>query len=65
MLHIRFENAIQERLDLKLMSTTGQIVYQQLVNTLDADLIINIGHLPSGIYFLYAQNTLLQKTIKY
>jgi hypothetical protein len=65
MLHIRFENAIQERLDLKLMSTTGQIVYQQLVNTLDADLIINIGHLPSGIYFLYVQNTLLQKTIKY
>ena len=65
MLHIRFENATQERLDLKLITTTGRIVYQQLINTFDADVIVNIGHLPAGIYFLYAQNTLLQKTIKY
>ena len=64
-LHIRFENATQERLDLKLITTTGQIVYQQRINTFDAELILNIGHLPTGIYFLYAQNTLLQKTIKY
>lgn len=64
-LHIRFENAIQERLDLKLITTTGQIVYQQFVNTLDADLTLNIGHLPTGIYLLYAQNTLLKKTIKF
>lgn len=64
-LHIRFDNPVQEGLDLKLISTTGQIVFQQLVNTFDADLTLNIGHLPTGIYFLYAQNTLLQKTIKY
>jgi hypothetical protein len=64
-LHIRFENATQERLDIKLITTTGQIVYQQFVNTFDTDLTLNIGHLPTGIYFLYAQNTLLQKTIKY
>ena len=64
-LHIRFENVTQERLDLKLITTTGQIVYQKFVNTLEADLTLNIGHLPTGIYFLYVQNTLLQKTIKY
>jgi len=64
-LHIRFENLSQERLDLKLITTTGQIVYQQLINSFDADLTLSIGHLPTGIYFLYAQNTLIQKTIKY
>ena len=65
LLHIRFENATQEHLDLKLITTTGQIVYHQIVSTLKSDLKLNIGHLPTGIYFLYAQNTLLQKTIKY
>jgi len=64
-LHIRFENASRELFDIKLITTTGQIVYQQFVNTFDTDLTLNIGHLPTGIYFLYAQNKLLHKTIKY
>lgn len=64
-LHIHFENANQKRLNLKLVTTTGQIVYQQFVNNFDTDLSLNIGHLPTGIYLLYAQNTLLQKTIKF
>lgn len=64
-LHIQFENATQERLDIKLINTTGQIVYHRIINTLDTNLTLNISHLPTGIYLLYAQNTLLQKTIKY
>lgn len=64
-LHIRFENAILDKLEIKLLTTTGQIVYQKHIKTLDTDLSLNISHLSTGIYFLYTQNTLLQKIIKY
>lgn len=63
-LHIRLPNS-QAYLDLKLVNSAGQIVYQHYKEQVPVELTINLAHLPSGIYFLALGNTEMQKIIKY
>ena len=58
------QNVIEVSLELKLVNSIGQIVYQKSIDRYQADVTLNIGHLPTGIYILYAQNTTVQKVIK-
>jgi len=62
-LHITLQKVTQEPLVIRVMSTTGQLVYQQIKTTYDADLKLNLSALPTGVYFLYFQNT-TRKVVK-
>ncbi len=64
-LHVDLHNTIEEPIYLKLVSVTGQIVFQQIKNQYSSDLKLNISHLPTGIYFLYFQNTNISKVLKF
>ncbi len=64
-LHIEMQNSIEEPLRIKLLSVTGQIVFQQFKNKYHSDLKLNISHLPTGVYFLYYKNTNIRKVVKY
>jgi len=63
-LHMDLQNTIEGFLNIKLVSATGQIVFQQIKNQDVVDLKLNISHLPTGVYFLYFQNTNIYKVLK-
>jgi hypothetical protein len=65
MLHVNLQNSSQEHVDVKLIAVTGQNVYQTSMHNYPTDFTLNLSHLPTGVYFLYAQSIPVQKVIKY
>lgn len=63
-LYIKFQNNSNEPLHIKLLSATGRIVYHQIDNTFEDELKLNLRYLPTGVYFLYFQNS-IRKIVKY
>ena len=63
-LFIRLQNNSNEPLHIKVLSATGRIVYHQIDSTFEDELKLNLSHLPTGVYFLYFQNT-IRKIVKY
>jgi len=64
-LHIRLpKNTTDAHIDIKLINSIGQLVYQESIDQYQADITLKIAHLPTGIYFLYTQNTSIQKVLK-
>lgn len=58
---------LQEKLDVKILSLAGQVVYEKHYNSLSEIRIINLGKLSSGVYFLTIKNgnsTYVKKIIK-
>ncbi len=64
-LHLDFQQSFKEPLSLKLMSVTGQIVFQKTYNQHASNVKLNISHLPTGVYFLYFKHTNIHKIVKY
>lgn len=49
---LQLEGPINEKVNVRLMSATGQLVYAQVDLSLDSTTEIPVADLPSGIYFL-------------
>ncbi len=64
-LNLNFKEPFGDQVQIKLMSVTGQIVFQQLNDRNISEMKLNIGHLPTGIYFLYFKNSNIRKIVKY
>ena len=62
-LYISLQNNSNKPLHLKVLSVTGQIVYHQIDSTFESELKLNLSYLPTGVYFLYFQNS-IHKIVK-
>ncbi|KAA1247196.1 CAP domain-containing protein [Aquimarina sp. RZ0] len=62
-LHINISNKIQVTTDLNITTITGQIVYKRTI-PVNEDIVVNLNHLPQGIYFLTIPNNKALKILK-
>ena len=62
-LYISLQNNSNEPLHLKIISVAGRIVYHQIDSTFEDELKLNLSYLPTGVYFLYFQNS-IHKIVK-
>ncbi len=65
MLYLNLKNMSEEDFIVNIINVNGQNVYHKSMHQYPTDYTLNLSHLPTGIYFLYAENLPVQKVIKY